>query len=312
MIYLIHEKNKILEVLDNEFSPILINLNSSITSTLFYLANQFPSELLVWCQADYKHSINNEALKSIFHHDAIMASYSASESNYIPEQIGYVDHLIYIKVNRKVTYPTWLMSSDIGGIHAKLLNKIFINVKKYQNFEFFLNSIAKQAMPQGLFCYSEPKLLTESNTSKRDGQATNFELFKFVRSHYKSGWLFFLFLCFIIYERKFPIVQLINALRFSQHIENFNFNSISESSSKHLVDQGNIDVIIPTLGRKAYLYDVLKDLSKQTTIPKNVIIIEQNADPNSISELDYLSKKIGRLRLYIILFIKQEFVMLGI
>jgi glycosyltransferase involved in cell wall biosynthesis len=36
------------------------------------------------------------------------------------------------------------------------------------------------------------------------------------------------------------------------------------------------------------LYNVLKDLSNQTILPKNVIIVEQNADPNSVSELDYL------------------------
>ena len=137
-----------------------------------------------------------------------MASYSASVSNYIPEQIGYVDHLIYVKVNRKVTYPTWLMSSDIGGIHAKLLNKVFIKCKKYQNFEFFLNSIAKQAMPQGLFCYSEPKLFNGIKYFETNGQATNFNYLNSLKNHYKSGWLFIYFLCFIIYESKFPLLSI--------------------------------------------------------------------------------------------------------
>ncbi len=53
----------------------------------------------------------------------------------------------------------------------------------------------------------------------------------------------------------------------------------------------DIDVLIPTIGRKPFLYDVLKDLSKQTILPKNVIIIEQNPLAGSTSELDYLQDK---------------------
>ncbi len=70
--------------------------------TLYKLANQFPDELLIWCQTDYKQSINKEVLHKIFHHEAIMASFSVSDSNYLPEQIGYIDHQIYIKINKKV------------------------------------------------------------------------------------------------------------------------------------------------------------------------------------------------------------------
>ncbi len=61
MIYLIHENNKVLEVLDNELKPISFSLNYSITNTLFKLAKQFPNELLIWCQSEYKHSINKES-----------------------------------------------------------------------------------------------------------------------------------------------------------------------------------------------------------------------------------------------------------
>ena len=51
-----------------------------------------------------------------------------------------------------------------------------------------------------------------------------------------------------------------------------------------------IDVLIPTIGRKEYLHDVLKSLARQTQIPTNVIIIEQNPDVKSVSELDYLNQ----------------------
>ena len=55
-----------------------------------------------------------------------------------------------------------------------------------------------------------------------------------------------------------------------------------------MVDEATIDVVIPTIGRKKYLYDVLCDLRKQTHLPKNVIIVEQNLLLDSKSELDFL------------------------
>ncbi len=51
------------------------------------------------------------------------------------------------------------MSSDIGGLSAKLLMTVFKDVKLHQEFDYFINSFAKIAMPQGLFCYSEPLFL---------------------------------------------------------------------------------------------------------------------------------------------------------
>jgi GT2 family glycosyltransferase len=49
-----------------------------------------------------------------------------------------------------------------------------------------------------------------------------------------------------------------------------------------------VDVIIPTLGRKDYLENVLKDLAKQSHLPTQVIIVEQHPDPESQSELTTL------------------------
>jgi GT2 family glycosyltransferase len=59
-------------------------------------------------------------------------------------------------------------------------------------------------------------------------------------------------------------------------------------SSKGNILPKTIDVIIPTIGRKKYLYDVLCDLKAQTFLPINVIIVEQNPLADSKSELDYL------------------------
>lgn len=70
-----------------------------------------------------------------------------------------------------------------------------------------------------------------------------------------------------------------------------NLEVIKVRSSRKVVDKATIDVIIPTIGRKAYLYDVLCDLRNQTHLPATVIIAEQNPLKDSISELDYLSNE---------------------
>jgi GT2 family glycosyltransferase len=60
-------------------------------------------------------------------------------------------------------------------------------------------------------------------------------------------------------------------------------------SSKKVIDKATVDVIIPTISRKDFLYDILKDLKAQTYLPTKVIIVEQNPVKGSASELDYLT-----------------------
>ncbi|GAA3621374.1 glycosyltransferase family 2 protein [Flavivirga jejuensis] len=291
MIYLIHQNNKPFRILNNEFKTIPFEVKSSITSTLFELAKLFPEEILIWCHEAYIDNINKAQIPNVFHHKHILASYSVFHKNYIPEHIGFVDQSVYLKVNKKVCYPTWLMSSDVGGIHAALLNTVFKDFKKHANFNYFINSLAKTGMSQGLFCYSEPQLLLNVPESMADNQASTSELFRFVKTHYKWVWGYLLFLCFIIYLKKIPFIPFIKSLLIKKQQVNFDFTSIPLKSSKQVIDKKEVDVIIPTIGRKQYLYDVLKDLSKQTILPKNVIIVEQNPQENATSSLDYLTNE---------------------
>ena len=71
-----------------------------------------------------------------------------------------------------------------------------------------------------------------------------------------------------------------------------NLDSIIVNSRLKIIDHATIDVIIPTIGRKKYLHDVLLDLAQQTHLPVNVIIIEQNPQEDSLSELDYLQNEV--------------------
>ena len=92
-----------------------------------------------------------------------------------------------------------------------------------------------------------------------------------------------------MYSRKINPIQLAKA---------FLTKSISYSEIPHLkIDDANrnemesklsFDIVIPTLGRKEVLRQTLEDLADQSLLPQCVIIIEQNPNIASESELDYL------------------------
>ncbi len=92
-------------------------------------------------------------------------------------------------------------------------------------------------------------------------------------------------------KKKITLLPLIKSLFYKQLSTTFNLQQIPIQSTKSVINKREIDVIIPTIGRKQYLYDVLKDLATQSILPKNVIIVEQNSLKTSKSELDYLTNE---------------------
>lgn len=287
MIYVIHNINKVVKLLDSGFNKLTFNIEESIPKVLFNLAKSFPEELIIWCNEAYFNNINHIEITNIFHHKRIFTSYSVNKNRFIPDQIGYVDQSVFINVNRHVCYPTWLMSSDIGGLHSELLNSIPNNIKIAGDFNYFLNSFAKTSMSQGVFCYSNPLLLKKEELSViKTNQASNYQLFRFVSEHYKDFWVFMLFFCSLWFEKKMLFLPYLRAFFYKR--VNYKLNDVIIKSTKKDIVTNEVDVIIPTIGRKKYLLDVLKDLSNQTLIPKNIIIIEQNPLPNSESQLEYL------------------------
>ena len=293
MIVLYHKNNKVLEIWNSDSLQNISSNESRISKQLFAIAEKYPKELIVWCKQDFKKQLNIQELKSIFHHSKIMASYSVAKMSCLPPQIGYVEDSPFINVKYDNSYPTWLMSSDVGGISAQVLNILSPKDFQNKNFDLFLNSVAKIGMLEGLLCYSNPKLLIGNpQSNKATLQVSNNELYRFVKEHYKAGWVFLLFLAQIIYERKFHLFSLI--MSFFYFRKNFKMEVILKTQvpPKTLtVEAKTVDVIIPTLGRKPFLLDVLNDLASQTVLPKRVIIVEQNPDTNAKSELDYLTIK---------------------
>jgi glycosyltransferase involved in cell wall biosynthesis len=93
----------------------------------------------------------------------------------------------------------------------------------------------------------------------------------------------------LLYDKKFSVFPFFFSLWFQHRKATaINLENIRVQSSKGNILSKTIDVIIPTIGRKKYLYDVLCDLKAQTYLPINVIIVEQNPVADSKSELDYL------------------------
>lgn len=287
MILLIHDNKQVIEVVDlnNDSSLEISNLNPM--EMLFSLAKKFSDSILVWCHKQQKDNLNLEELSEFFHLKNMMMSYSNKQ--YLPLQIGYVEDSPFLKVNKTVKYPTWLMSSQVGAIHASQLIKFKGIISTKDKFDYSLNSISKLGIVKGLFCYSEPKLLRDPLLSKESPKASVSTLYKFIKEHYRVRWVFLLLINFIWHDKKAPLLSAFKTMFYSRKLVTNNFKI--EKLNSYQIKNSSMDVIIPTIGRKQYLYDVLKDLSVQTFLPKKVIVVEQNPNTKSTSELDFIENE---------------------
>ena len=291
MIVIYHNSKRVTRVVSDTLEVIDFDSSNSIASVLMYIALQFPNKSIAWCHQDCEKFVNWNEFPKVLHHNKIMASFSPCVEIYLGREIGYVEESPFINVNKRVTYPTWQMSSSIGGMHASVVVQFKGKIKECRNFDYFLNSMAKLGMPLGLCCYSEPKLFKIFPECPQP-KATIFTLFQFVYQHYKTRWLFLMLFNLMVYEKRLPIFAFLKALLYKKRSNiGISLDSIVVQSSKEVVNEATVDVIIPTIGRKSYLYDVLKDLALQTHLPKQVIIVEQNPMKGSESELDYLKNE---------------------
>ena len=292
MIVVYHQNNRVTKVVSNHNESVAVAEHSSIAAVLMTLSHQFPHEPIVWCHQLLENSLNMDTIATLFHHNKMMLSYTATATSFLGNGIGFVEESPFIKVNTTCTYPTWLMSSEVGVIHASVLQLIGGTIKSDANFDYFLNSVSKVGMILGLLCYSEPQLLLKNAAQPPPQKANLFVLFQFVKQHYKKRWIVLLFLNLLVFEKRFPLFPLLYSVFFkSRKKKELNLDAIPVQSTLTVTDQKTIDVIIPTIGRKQYLYDVLHDLAQQTHLPVHVIIVEQNPQPGSVSELDFLTNQ---------------------
>jgi glycosyltransferase involved in cell wall biosynthesis len=232
-------------------------------------------------------------------HDSLVHKYYMVSSGLhwapvLHAHIGFVDHSFNQVISPTHKFPTWQMSTKVGAIHAEVLNRVKDHIDPDQEFAYFLNSIAKLLKPKGLFTYHIPQVLHTSSQDRITPEPTvTLEyLHKFVAEHFKKGWLFFLVTCMVKFKKEYAISLVIKNTFKTKKVLEIELDDLQlvESKIGNLdVNTTSIDVIIPTLGRKTYLHQVLIDFKGQTKLPDKIIIVEQNPDIQSVSELDYLT-----------------------
>ncbi|WP_016989005.1 glycosyltransferase family 2 protein [Flavobacterium sp. ACAM 123] len=291
MLLIYHDYHKVTAVTNAEAVNIDKASKVSISNFLLLVAKEYPDSLLIWCHESAKEQLNISEIPKLFHHNKLLLSYNSCDTPFLDKGIGYVDESPFIRVNKKVPYATWQMSGFVGGMHASVLLALKSEISFEKDFDYFLSSLAKLGMREGLVCYSEPGLLIH-NQAGVAVKETKYKLFRFVKQHYKTRWVFILLLNFMIYERRLLLLPFFRSFFYKKRGKNkINFDCIKVQSQKESIGKKTLDVIIPTIGRKKYLYDILCDLKSQTLPPKNVIIVEQNPDEASKSELDYLTNE---------------------
>lgn len=286
MIQIEHDNYKVVAVSINDVA-VKFNQNSFIGDILYNLSCKYAEETIIWFHSLQKGNVNLNFIESEKHLDRLMMSYNPF-GNYFPDQIGYVEDSPFIKVNKAVRYPTWQMSSVVGMMSCSIIKQTEKKMWQYKDFDFCLNTVAKNYQPLGLFCYSEPKLINKR--IECEYPVADFRvLFKFTSQNYKYVWRLLLFVNLIIYEEKFKFLQFFRSIFTRNRQKCFSaiaFNEIKNKTDIFLND--TIDVIIPTIGRSSHCYNVMCDLRNQTYLPLKVIVVEQNPIDNSQTELNFI------------------------
>lgn len=291
MVLIYHDGANVVEWANADAFAVAKFKKDSIAESLMVLAKEYPEEILVWCHQSCKEQLDVPEIDNLMHHKKMMLSYNPSDDSFLDSRIGYIDTSLFASINKDVSFSTWQMSAAVGCIHSEVLLALKKAIPFDADFDYFLCSLAKLSMPKGLLCYSEPRLL-KKGTKPVPVKTNSHTLFRFVKQHYKTHWVFLLLLNLFLYERKLPILPFVFSFFYKNRSEtNINLDAIKVQSSKKVVDKMTVDVIIPTIGRKNYLYDVLKDFSRQTLLPNKIIIVEQNPEAGSVSELDYIQNE---------------------
>ena len=289
MIILVHNYIRIVKVFINgvEYKEYC---NNRILITFKEVVEKYPNEIVCWCDERVFHLLNIEEILTSLNIENKILSFSLS-NNEFTKKIGYLDYSPFININRNVTYPTWIIRNLVGCAKTSLFKCIDEKFWDISKFDVFLISLGKHYHNQGLLSYSEPKLLKSKDIKIKNSELTVFEIVTFIKEHYKRFWLYLFVLNLLFFERKLILISLIKSfflktINYSKElkIESIDLNKVEVSAE-------NVDVIIPTIGRKIYLHQVLKDLASQSHLPKKVIIVEQNPLPETTSELNFILDK---------------------
>lgn len=283
---LLSERNTLVSVTDSDGWSVKINSNS-ITEVLEVIGEQYEDHWIYFSNEIDAHCIPFENLETHLKHPNTLVTIGSRSDIFMSTDMGYVEDGPFITGGRETIYPTWQMIDRMGVIHSSLLRKLPSSAYHgAPSFAYWLNSIAVRLRPQGLCCY---RMYIDSLPRRVAKPMDTTLLYRFVSQHYKKRWTSLLFLSHVLFERRFPLYAFAKAQWYKKQSLNVDFDTLKPLEEQQVSIPFEMDVIIPTIGRETYLYDVLKDLSVQTIVPKNVIIVEQNQDPNMKTKLNYLT-----------------------
>jgi GT2 family glycosyltransferase len=282
MIHFYHNSKTLVKLTDESGKELAMPLNKKIINQFFEVASRYPEDRIIWIKESIVNKFNKQELVSYFKDNNYMLSLGDIKNQFLVPEIGYVTDGPFIAVSEKVIYPTWLMQDTAGMVAAAVINQFDVANYKNVSLEYLLTSVSRIGQPQGLFCYHIPLEQPSIPITPKNTRA----LFKFVVQHYKRSWSLLLFFLLFRYENLFAFYSFSKAQSNSKFKIEFKIPKLKTSFFE--IKNFDYDVVIPTMGRRDYLKDVLIDLSKQDNLPSKVVVVEQNSDQNSRSELNYI------------------------
>ena len=290
IITFIHNFKKVQKIYIDSVEAYSYDASKDIQKLLFEFANNCPEAQLLWVHESLKESINYNSIENIIKSN-VMCFYNPSKAEFLSDKVGYVEPSPFININKEVVFPTWQASGFVGTISAQDFISFGTRfLKENFSFGYFLTIMAKIGHRNGLLTYSNPNLLKEKKNVE-SCLGTTKELFYWTAQYYGFSKCLQLFLLFFLYEKKFPALALLNVFFVKRIAFEVNSKVVGNDFSNVDLQKVTLDVLIPTIGRKKYLYDVLCDLKSQTKIPNRIIIVEQNPLENTQTELDYLTNE---------------------
>jgi glycosyltransferase involved in cell wall biosynthesis len=275
-----HANQQVSRVLLDKQPLEVVNPNDPICVVITKLAYQYPEELLVWCHENVAHAIQLETIPSLVTLAHEIISFQPGYGGYFESAIEWVEESLFVAVPKHIRYATWMISAQAGAMQARLWTQIAPS-NTSDSFDFMLHSIGKRVQSSGVFCYSEPALLNEKLNTTMVSASLN-ELYRFVKQHYKGIWVWILFWQQLRHQKKWACWALMSTW-FIRRKKPLVLSIDLQPAIEPMTSA--VSVLIPTLNRPQYLADFLADLQSQTLVPKEVIIIEQNPEPSSSSQL---------------------------
>ena len=258
-----------------------------LTEALHTLGVKFSDQLIVWCREELEHWLNENAISDLVRNPLNLISFRQNGDAF-GYSLDYLEYSTSINVKAGVRYPTWKMSSTVGAAFGGLFKCFPIDRYQLEDADFFFSALARSYQPHGLLCYHEPRLLLEGAPRVVEKIQNDSAAFRFARQIFAMQWSFFLFISMILFEGKWRVISFINSLLYPKiNLDPVELNRLRTASESVNLKETDLDILIPTLGREQYVYQLLKNLAAQTLLPKKVIIIEQEREKEAGSQMAF-------------------------